>query len=1027
MMQLSVKMASSNTNTHTNNSNINLSNLDLNMFDEDDNLVSPTNSSYLLLEDVPKFIGNTSNCHNFLHINSRSLQRNFDSLSSLISHVDKPLTALAVSETWLKPHNEDTFRLPGYAFACCSRPSRTGGGVGIFINDCIQFKVLHDLTYIADIIECIFVELIIETGSNLIVGCIYRPPSSDINTFNDELTKMLERDYFKKAKDIVIMGDFNINLLQYKVHIPTSEFLINMLSFGLLPCITKPSRVTMNTESLIDNIFTNYNPSLCKSALLYHDISDHYPIIMQFSKPNFKNNKMNQSQKTFRRVISQISIEKFKNYLQSVNWEFTDNNDKISDINLIYDEFLNVFNHGFNICFPKKSAANYKRTPRKEWMTYGLATSCEMKSRLYKQMKNMKTHESKVKFTTYRNKLKSVLDKAEKDFYSKKLSECHGDPKRTWKIINNLVNNKSQNNTPHSIEFVDNNSTLTNNTDIVEKFNEYFVNIGKNLSEKIPNSRNSFSHYMTNTVSNIGSCALHLTTPDEITSIVHNLKSSESAGFDEVSTKLLKSVIDYIADPLCKIINMCIENAIFPDKMKIAKVCPIYKSGAKNEFTNYRPISILPSFSKIFERIISNRILSYVEKYGILAKSQFGFRKKHSTYMAMMQLYDKVSDAIDKNEFCVGIFIDLSKAFDTINHDILLQKLNAYGIRGMPNLLIKNYLQNRKQFVEYGNCQSNMDAITCGVPQGSILGPLLFLLYINDMSETSKLLYFILFADDTNILYSNRDIWQLMKIVNCELLILSDWFKANKLSLNIKKTNFMLFGYKDIPLIDQNNETAFEIIIENEKITKVDSTKFLGVIVDQKLTWHQHIAYISLKISKSLNILSRLKHKLPQKCLISLYYSLIYPHLNYCIIIWGSAYKTTLHRLEILQKRAVRIIDNSHYLSHSEPLFKKYNFLKLYDIYFFSICMFMYKFKYQMLPNVCQCLLMLNIEYNSSTYCLRNVGVFAIPLHRTTVRAKCIKVCGPKYWDSVSDDIKSVPTEHNFKSKLRLSIIDKYN
>ena len=216
-------------------------------------------------------------------------------------------------------------------------------------------------------------------------------------------------------------------------------------------------------------------------------------------------------------------------------------------------------------------------------------------------------------------------------------------------------------------------------------------------------------------------------------------------------------------------------------------MCPIYKSGAKNEFINYGPISILPSFSKIYEKIISNRILSYVEKYGILAKSQFGFRKKHSTYMAMMQLYDKVSEAIDKNEFCVGIFIDLSKAFDTINHDILLQKLYTYGIRGIPNLLIKNYLENRKQFVDYKNCQSNMNDITCGVPQGSILGPLLFLLYINDMSKISKLLYFILFADDTNILYSNRDIWQLMNIVNSELKNLSDWFKANKLSLNIKK------------------------------------------------------------------------------------------------------------------------------------------------------------------------------------------------------------------------------------------------
>src|SRR5579872_4259059 len=193
---------------------------------------------------------------------------------------------------------------------------------------------------------------------------------------------------------------------------------------------------------------------------------------------------------------------------------------------------------------------------------------------------------------------------------------------------------------------------------------------------------------MTKSVTHMGSCALHLSTPNEIMDIVQNLKSSDSAGIDEISTKLLKSVISYIAEPLSRIITMCIDSAIFPDKTKIAKVCPIYKAGGKNEFMNYRPISILTSFSKVFERVISNRLSSYLEKNNILAKSQYGFRKKHATYMAMLQLYEKVSESIDKNEYCVGIFIDLSIAFDTINHDILLQKLNAYGIRGTPNLLI---------------------------------------------------------------------------------------------------------------------------------------------------------------------------------------------------------------------------------------------------------------------------------------------------------------------------------------------------
>ena len=278
-----------------------------------------------------------------------------------MAHIDRQLTALAVTETWLKAHNEDTYNLPGYVFVSCSRPSKVGGGLGFYINDCIQFKVLNEHTYITDVIERIFLELKYETNRNCIIGCIYRPPSSDINTFNDVLSRMIESDCFKQNKDIIILGDFNINILLHKVHQPASEFLNNMLSFGLLPCITKPSRVTVTSESLIDNIFTNLDPSACKSALVYQDISDHYPIIMQISKPNTMNKSKNKAKSNNRRIFSPDAIEKFKNYLLSVNWEFTTNNDNNLDINAIYDDFLHVFNHGFDICFPKSQQSTIEK------------------------------------------------------------------------------------------------------------------------------------------------------------------------------------------------------------------------------------------------------------------------------------------------------------------------------------------------------------------------------------------------------------------------------------------------------------------------------------------------------------------------------------------------------------------------------------------------------------------------------------------------------------------------------------------
>ena len=569
------------------------------------------------------------------------------------------------------------------------------------------------------------------------------------------------------------------------------------------------------------------------------------------------------------------------------------------DPNMAYNQFLDAYIRGFDKYLPKNTRKLHKnrQIPRKEWMTFGLAKSCKIKSELFKDYKNLKTIEAKAKFIEYRNKLQKLLNKAEKDYYSKKLHDCHGDQKRSWKIINSLLN-KNNEKSPPSYEFNCENIIISDCKLIADKFNNYFVNIGKTLAEKIQPSKKTYKEYMCNLPSNINSCGFDLTSNFEIINVTKNLKNCDSSGFDEIPTKVIKATIECIAEPLAAIINLAISSGIFPEKMKIAKVCPIFKSGNKGEVTNYRPISILTNFSKIFEKIIANRLISFIDKHKIISSAQFGFRKKHSTYMALMKLYDKVSQAIDNNEFCIGIFIDLSKAFDTLNHEILLKKLEFYGVRGLPNNLLRNYLTNRQQYVQFSNRTSEMNTISCGVPQGSILGPLLFLLYVNDMPLVCKQLLFILFADDTNILYSNSNIIQLMNTVNTELTILSDWFMANMLSLNVQKTSFMMFGFKNFP-----KGINFNIKIDNEMISRVEFTKFLGVIIDHKFTWQRHINFIAIKISKALSVLSRLKHKLPKNCLLSLYYSLVYPHFNYCIIIWGCASKTHMNKLLVLQKR----------------------------------------------------------------------------------------------------------------------------
>ena len=257
------------------------------------------------------------------------------------------------------------------------------------------------------------------------------------------------------------------------------------------------------------------------------------------------------------------------------------------------------------------------------------------------------------------------------------------------------------------------------------------------------------------------------------------------------------------------------------------------------------------------------------------------------------------------------------------------------------------------------------------------------------MDNVSKLLHFILFADDTNILYSNADFRSLINIVNSELISLSDWFKVNRLSINLKKTHLIYFGYKSIP--PESDIYENKLRIDQEIISEVDHTKFLGVFIDKKVTWLQHVNYISIKIAKSLCVLSKLKYKLPKQCLLTLYYSLIYPHLNYCIVMWGSAAKTVLLKLVLLQKRAVRLIDNVYYLSHSDPIFKKYSILNINSLYKLSCLLFTYKIKNNHIPNVGIDLVLLN-NNSASAYSLRTIDNFIVPNHRTTLRSKCINV-----------------------------------
>ena len=472
---------------------------------------------------------------------------------------------------------------------------------------------------------------------------------------------------------------------------------------------------------------------------------------------------------------------------------------------------------------------------------------------------------------------------------------------------------------------------------------------------------------------------------------------------------------------LTHIFNLSLSKGEFPNSLKVAKVVPIFKKGDPALPENYRPISLLPSINKLLEKIIEKRIRNFLVEKNILYEYQFGFRTGYSTSQALMEIINNIYTHLDNGQHILGVYLDLKKAFDTVDHSILLTKLHHYGIRGLSHSLMKSYLQDRKQVMHVNGSYSKYMAISTGVPQGSVLGPLLFLIYVNDIHVAAPDCLIRLFADDTNVFICDENCSNLTNKAEQAIGKLKEWFDANKLTLHLGKTTYTVFHCR----YTGNDCCPQYFYVNNTKICRAPCVKYLGVLIDEKLSWQQHIQDLCNKLVKYTGIFYQIQHKIPKQIALHMYYGLIYSRLSYGIEIYGMAKTTTLKPLQIMQNKILKMLTCKENRYPTNMLYSELDLLKVSDIHRLKMHTILYRYCTGKLPNFFNRIFK-PTNTNPSAPQTRNNSLFNITRPKTTYGKLLLNNYGFNLWQSLPSNIKESSSLSIFKSSVKSHLLSDY-
>ena len=920
------------------------------------------------------------------------MQNNIDEVVLLTK--ERNIDILCVSESWLLPHTPDIFvNLPNYNIFRCD--SGRGGGVCIYVKDVLSANVIDLKVPRQTGIEDIWVTVQCRKLPAIVIGCMYRHPKAPVATFGyiQDVLRMI----CMRNKASFILGDFNDNLF-------ANDNKLNKIikNNKLTQIINKPTRITATSSTLLDLVITNKPDIINSWDVVPQEIGDHdlISITVNITKP-----KRPPVVRSFRQLGNYTKDAFCFKLLQKTQYfnEIMDTDDVNTQVNIFTENFIKCLDD----CAPLVTKSITR--PFAPWMNDDIREAKILRNNTRIKLKSDRHNVTlQEQYKQEKKRVKTLIITGKADYYRKQLQDTKGNTSKTWKIIKDIVPNRKSNSNEHNFE---------NITNKANEFNFHFANVGKNTYERTQEFLHGENVSHVNNP-NVVLCDGNLFRPhpvnvDTIILTIKSLKETSAVGSDGISMRFIKDALYIIAFYLTCIINTSIVTGTFPTSWKHALVVPILKTGDVDDPNNFRPLSLLPVISKILEKVVTNQLMYFLESSKLLSNTQHGFRPRLSTQTALTVITNKIFNNMDSRKITMLTLCDLSKAFDSVDHEILLKKCSALKI---DFFWFKSYIENRAQSVRLNNTVSNMMNIAYGVPQGSILGPVLFSIYVNDLNDSIYECSLTQYADDTQFLHADtvNNLEDLLSKTVETLRNVKQYFLRNGLMLNSKKTQCILIGNRQ--LLSQIPPNTI-IDCDGDIIYPSTHVKNLGVYIDKYMLFDVHINELTKKVMGTLMFINRISHNFNKSTRIIVVQSLVLNLINYCIDIWGSTNETLLHNVQKIQNFAAKVaVGCSRKYDHVTPIIKELKWLKIKQKHTLDICTTVYKAVNGFYPN--WYLKFPTVRENTTVSNTRQLDNLYVSRARTDCGARAITILGPKLWSALPTSVTKSESIHTFKSKV---------